>query len=80
MTPAVPSLGLAVLSAGAAAIPPATGVVVLAVLVLALVVKVALQTAHRFPRTDALQLLSIMIAPLLVVFIIVVVERFRDLS
>jgi hypothetical protein len=71
---------LASLRGGAAAAPPSVGVIVLAVLLAALSAKVLLQSATPSPRRDALRLLDVVIAPLLVVFVIVVLERFHELT
>jgi len=60
-------------------VPWLLGVVVLALLLIPLVAKVLLQSATR-PRRSALRLLDVVITPLLVVFVIVVLTRFRDLS
>jgi hypothetical protein len=62
-----------------AAVPPATGVVVLVVLIVALVAKVLIQGATRFPGRYVLSLLDVLIAPLFLVFVIVVLERFHDI-
>jgi len=68
------------LRSGIVAPPPSTGVIVLAVLVVAFLAKIMLQSAMGLPRRGALRLLDVAIAPLLIVFVIVVLERFRDLS
>jgi hypothetical protein len=61
-------------------VPLSIGLIVLAVLLGALVAKVLLQSAARLPHRRVLRLLDVVIWPLLVVFVLVVLERFRDLS
>lgn len=62
------------------AVSPSTGVIVFAVLFGALLAKIILQSVVRLPRRGALRLLDVAIAPMLIVFVIIVVERFRELS
>jgi L-lactate permease len=50
------------------------------VLLAALVAKVVLQAAVRSPNRKLLRALNVVIAPLLVVFLAVVLHRFRDLG
>ncbi|WP_433616451.1 hypothetical protein ACQP2P_14760 [Dactylosporangium sp. CA-139114] len=45
-----------------------------------LVARVVLQSAVRSPNSRALRALNMAIAPLLVVFLVVVLQRFRGLS
>ncbi|GAA2344954.1 hypothetical protein [Dactylosporangium salmoneum] len=52
----------------------------LTVLLGTLVAKVVLQGAVRSPNRKALRVLNMVIAPLLVVFLVVVLQRFRGLS
>jgi hypothetical protein len=80
MTPTSPPPVLESLGDAATAVPPSTGPIVLAVLLVALVAKVLLQSATRPPGRHALRLLDVVIAPLLVVFVIIVLERFHDLA
>lgn len=61
-------------------LPTPVGLIVLAVLVGILIVKVLLQSAFRLPHERLQRALNIITWPLLVVFVIVVLERFRDLS
>jgi hypothetical protein len=55
-------------------------VVLLTVLLTALVVKVVLQGAVRSPSGKLLRALNVLIAPLLIVFFVVVLQRFRVLG
>jgi hypothetical protein len=80
MTPSLPPALLRFLQEGDPAASRTAGVVVLVVVVAALVARVLLQGATPFPRRDALRLLDIALVPLIVVFVLVVLERFRDLS
>jgi hypothetical protein len=64
---------------GGSAVSGLMGVIVLALLLVALVAKVLLQSTLR-SRRSALRLLDIVITPLLVAFLVVVLMRFRDLS
>jgi uncharacterized membrane protein YkvI len=54
--------------------------VLLTVLLAALVVKVLMQGALRSPNRKLLRALNVVIAPLLIVFLVVVVQRFRVLG
>jgi hypothetical protein len=56
------------------------GVILLGVMSLALVAKVLLQSARPDWRRDALQLLDVVVIPLLLVFVVIVVDRFVLLS
>jgi hypothetical protein len=80
VTPSVPPSVLDFLRGGDARVSMSAGLVVLAVLVIALVAKVLLQSAEPLLRRDAFRLLTILAAPLLLVFASIVVERFHDLS
>lgn len=50
------------------------------VLLAALVAKVVLQAAVRSPNRKVLRALNVVIAPLLILFLVVVLHRFRDLG
>jgi hypothetical protein len=65
---------------GSVQIPFAMGLVVLGALLAALVTKVLLQSTALLPRRRVLRMLDVVIWPLLVVFVIVVLVRFRDLA
>ncbi len=80
MTPAVPPPVIEFLNRGDAQASRSAGLVVLGVLLIALIAKVMLQSATPLPRRDALRLLNVVSLPLLIVFLAIVVERFRDLS
>lgn len=80
MTPSVPPPILDLLRSGDAAASVSVGLVLLGVLLAALLAKVLLQSAAPVPRPEAFRLLNIVAIPLLLVFIAIVVERFRDLS
>jgi hypothetical protein len=80
MSSAFPALVLGLPHPGPVAAQSPTGVVVLVVLILALAAKVTLQVTAQSPRRGALRLLDVVIAPLIVVLVIVVLERFRDLA
>ncbi|MER7274516.1 hypothetical protein ABT369_08675 [Dactylosporangium sp. NPDC000244] len=54
--------------------------VLLTLLLGTLVARVVLQGAVRSPNQKALRVLNMAIAPLLVVFLVVVLQRFRGLS
>jgi uncharacterized membrane protein len=80
MSPAGP-LSLVLKSVWTGAAPWAWGhAVLLAVLLTALVAKVVLQGAVRSPNRKALRALNVVIVPLLMVFLVVVLQRFRDLG
>jgi threonine/homoserine/homoserine lactone efflux protein len=64
----------------AGVVPPAAGIVALCVLLCALVAKTVAQTVMRTPNQRVLGVLNVVIGPLLIVFVIVVLERFRDLT
>jgi hypothetical protein len=80
VTPSLPPVVLDFLSGGDPAASRTVGVVLLALLVLALLNRVLMQSAEPFPRRDILRLLDLITVPLLIVFALVVLERFRDLS
>jgi hypothetical protein len=80
MTPTLDPRVLDFLTRGEAALSESVGLVVLGVLLLALTARVLLQSASPFPRRDALRLLDVVIAPLAIVFLLIVVERFRVLT
>jgi hypothetical protein len=80
MTPSVPPPVLDLLGQGDPSASRTAGVVLLAVLLVALVARVLLHSAEPFPRHDHVRRLDIAAVPLLVVFVLVVLERFRDLS
>lgn len=52
---------------------------VLALLVLALIARIVVQLTAP-PRRKMLRILDLVAAPLLVAFVVVIVQRFRDLS
>ncbi|SDY92585.1 hypothetical protein SAMN05444365_104171 [Micromonospora pattaloongensis] len=64
----------------AATVPPWIGVVVFAVLLAALVGRVLLQAELRSRHRPARRLLDAVIAPLLFVFVVIVLQRFIDLA
>jgi hypothetical protein len=80
VTPSLPPAVLDFLAGGDAAASRSVGVVLLALLLLALLNRVLVQSAEPFPRRELLRLLDLVTVPLLVVFILIVLERFRDLS
>jgi hypothetical protein len=80
VTPSLPPAVLAFLAGGDPAVSRTAGVVLLALLLLALLNRVLIQSAEPFPRRHVLRLLDLVTVPLLVVFALVVLERFRDLS
>ncbi|MGN9912911.1 hypothetical protein ACTMTJ_35780 [Phytohabitans sp. LJ34] len=80
MSPALPPTLTEFLGRGDAASSVSVGLVVLGVLLAVLVARVLIQSADPFPRRDVLHLLTVVAAPLLVVFAAIVLERFRDLS
>jgi hypothetical protein len=80
MTPPIPPPVLDFLHGGDAKASMSVGLIVLAVLLVGLVAKVMLQTGGPSRRDDALRLLTILTAPLLLVFVLIIVERFHDLS
>lgn len=79
MTPTLDPRILDFLTRGEAALSESVGLVVLGVLLVALAARVLLQSASPFPRRDALRLLDVVIAPLAIVFLAIVLERFRVL-
>ena len=80
MTPSLPPAVRDFLAGGDPASSRTVGVVLLALLVLALLNRVLIQSADPFPRRELVRLLNLMTVPLLVIFVLVVLERFRDLS
>lgn len=80
MTPAALSPVVKSLSAVGAIQSSPNQTVVVTLLLLALIAKVVLQGAIRRPVRGALRVLNVVIAPLLVVFVIIVLQRFHDLS
>lgn len=80
MTPAVPPTLTEFLGRGDAASSLSAGLLVLGLLLAVLCARVLIQSAGRFPRRDVLRLLTVVAAPLIVVFAAIVLERFRDLS
>jgi hypothetical protein len=56
------------------------GVILLGVLLAALTAKVLLESASPSPRRDRMRLLNVVIAPLVLVFVAIVIERFRVLT
>ena len=53
---------------------------VLTLLMLALIARIVVQLTGRPARRKTLRILDMVAAPLLVAFVIVIVQRFRDLS
>lgn len=53
---------------------------VLTLLVLALIARIVVQLTARPARRKMLRILDLVAAPLLVAFVVVIVQRFRDLS
>jgi hypothetical protein len=80
VTPAIPPPVLDFLRGGDAKASMSVGLIAFAVLLVGLVTKVMLQTVRPSRRDDVLRLLAILTVPLLLVFALVVVERFHDLS
>ncbi|HEY6596567.1 MAG TPA: hypothetical protein VI011_21035 [Asanoa sp.] len=80
MTPPVAPSMLEFLGHGDPASSRTAGVVLLVTVLVALVVRVVWQSGEPFPSRDGLRLLDLVAAPLLLVFVLIVVERFRDLS
>lgn len=80
MTPAVPPPLTGFLDRGDPASSVSAGLVVLGVLLAVLLARVLIQSAGPFARRHALRVLTVVAAPLLVVFAAIVLERFRDLS
>lgn len=68
------------LSRGEATLSASVGVVLLAVLSVALVAKVLLQSADSKAHRDAQRLLDVILIPLLLVFIAVIIDRFVVLT
>lgn len=81
MTPTLdPSLFGFFLSQDEAALSRSVGVILLGVLVAALAARVLLQSARPFLQRGALRLLGVVTVPLLLVFVLIVIERFRVLA
>jgi hypothetical protein len=80
MTPSLPPAVRDFLAGGDPAASRSVGVVVVALLVLAVLNRVLIQSAEPFPRREVLRLLDLVTVPLFVVFVLIVLERFRDLS
>jgi hypothetical protein len=84
VTPAIPPPVLDFLRGGDAKASMSVGAIAFAVLVVGLAAKVMLQSvllsARPSRRDDVLRLLTILTAPLLLVFALIIVERFHDLS
>ncbi|WP_200210973.1 hypothetical protein [Micromonospora coerulea] len=53
---------------------------VLTLLMLALIAGIVVQLTGRPARRQALRILDMVAAPLLVAFVIIIIQRFRDLS
>jgi hypothetical protein len=68
------------LSEGAAALSGSVGLILLGVLLTALTARVLLQAAGPFPHRDTLRLLGVVTVPLVIVFVLIVIERFRTLA
>ena len=80
MTPSLPPAVRDFLAGGDAAASRSVGVVLVVLLLLALLNRVLIQSAQPFPRREIVRLLDLVAVPLFVVFVLVVLERFRDLS
>lgn len=80
MTPSLPPAVLDFLAGGDPVASRSAGVVLVALLVLALLNRVLIQSAEPFPRREIVRLLDLVTVPLFVVFVLIVLERFRDLS
>jgi len=81
MTPTLnPGLLSFFLSQGEASLSESVGVILFAVLAAALTARVLFQSAGPFPHRDALRLLGVVTVPLLIVFVLIVIERFRTLA
>ena len=80
MTPSLPPAVRDFLAGGDPAASRTAGVVLLALLLLALLERVLMQSAQPFPRREVVRLLDLVTVPLFVIFVLVVLERFRDLS
>jgi hypothetical protein len=81
MTPTLdPDLLRFFLSQGEAARSESVGVILFGVLVGALVSRVLLESAGASPNRDTLRLLGIVVVPLLIVFVVIVIERFQLLA
>ncbi len=81
MTPILdPALFGFFLSQGEAALSRSLGLILLGVLLAALAARVLLQAAGSFAHRDTLRLLGVVTVPLLIVFVLIVIERFRVLA
>jgi hypothetical protein len=81
MTPTLdPGLLGFFLSQGETALSRSVGVLLLGVLVAALAARVLLQSAGSLPHRVPLRLLGVVTVPLLIVFVLIVIERFRVLA
>jgi hypothetical protein len=68
------------LSEGEAALSRSVGLILLGVLITALTARVLLQAAGPIPHRDALRLLGVVTMPLVIVFVLIVIVRFRALA
>jgi hypothetical protein len=68
------------LSQGEAALSRSVGLILLAVLITALTARVLLQAAGPLPQRASLRLLGVVTVPLVMVFVLIVIERFRALA
>lgn len=80
MTPSVPPALGEFLRGGDPTASQTAGVVVLAVILMVLLAKALLQSATPSRRPEMIRILDLIARPLLVVIILIVLERFRDLS
>jgi hypothetical protein len=81
MTPTLdPDLLRFYLTQGETALSESVGVILFGVLLAALAIRVLLQSAGPSPNRDPLRLLGIVVVPLLIVFVVIVVERFQLLA
>lgn len=80
MTPSVPPVLGEFLRGGDPRASETAGVVVLVVILVVLAAKTLLQSATPAPRRDVIRVLDLIARPLFIVFILIVLERFRDLS
>jgi hypothetical protein len=81
MTPTLnPGLLGFFLSQGETALSKSVGAILFGVLVTALAARVLLQSAGPFANRGTLRLLGVVTVPLLIVFVLIVIERFRVLA
>jgi hypothetical protein len=81
MTPTLePGLLRFFLSQGEPALSRSVGVILFGALVAALVSRVLLQSAGSPRNRDPVRLFGIVVVPLLIVFVVIVIERFRLLA